>query len=68
MCVHSGETLSQKIKILHQIHVFIIHPHTPSAVGILIGHMLFTHFSIYPYLNFFWAKNALKVAIYCAES
>jgi hypothetical protein len=30
--------------------------HTPSAVGVLIGHMLFTHFSIYPYLKLFVRK------------
>ncbi|HHD2712101.1 TPA: hypothetical protein ACN02E_004550 [Klebsiella oxytoca] len=42
----------------------MLHTHTPSAVCVLIGHMLFTDFSIYPYLNFFCTKNAPEMAIY----
>ncbi|WP_347812715.1 hypothetical protein [Raoultella sp. BIGb0138] len=37
----------------------MIHPHTPSAVAVLIGHMLFTHLSIYPDAHAFCTKNAL---------
>jgi hypothetical protein len=44
-----------------------LHTHTPSAVGVLIGHMLFTDFSIYPYLSFLYEKCA-QMAIYCAKS
>ncbi|MBE0013600.1 hypothetical protein F3X94_17340 [Raoultella planticola] len=46
----------------------MIHPHTPSAVCVLIGHMLSTDFSIYTYANAFCTKNALRSPVYCAES
>ena len=66
--VHPGETTCQKIEVLHRIHIVMVHPHTPSAVGVLIGHMPFTHFSIYAYLNAICTKNALNMIIYCAKS
>jgi hypothetical protein len=34
----------------------MVHAHTPSAVDVLIGHMPFTDFSIYAYLNAFVRK------------
>ncbi|MDT4310930.1 hypothetical protein RPN21_21020 [Klebsiella aerogenes] len=46
----------------------MVHPHTPSAVSVLIGHMPFTNFSIYAYLNVLCTKNALNRIIYCAKS